>query len=104
MTMDLVPMLRDRGFALTAFGDFPLADTLSPALTVIDQDPFALGTLAAQRILDRLEKPQRRYRRRTILPVSSWSDAPVSSPTGSTSMVPPVWPASAADVLRRSLP
>jgi len=69
VTMSLVPMLQGLGLAVTAFGDFPLADTLSPALTVIDQDPVTLGTLAAQRILDRLERPRRRYRRRTVLPV-----------------------------------
>jgi LacI family transcriptional regulator len=47
-----------------------MGDMLVPALTVIDQDPAALGTLAAQRVLDRLNHPQRRYRRRTVLPVS----------------------------------
>lgn len=67
--MSLAPLLRDSGLATTAFGDFPLADLLTPALTVIDQDPLRLGTLAAQRIIDRLEKPKRRYRRRTVLPV-----------------------------------
>lgn len=69
ITMSLVPLLPGRGLAVVAFGDFPLADSLSPALTVIDQDPFTLGTLAAQRILDRLEHPRRRHRRRTVLPV-----------------------------------
>ena len=67
--MSLVPLLRDSGMATTSFGDFPLADLLTPALTVIDQDPLRLGTLAAQRVIDRLHKPTRRYRRRTVLPV-----------------------------------
>ncbi len=67
--MSLVPVLQHSGLAVSTFGDFPLADMLSPAWTVIDQDPLQLGTLAAQRILDRLAKPNRRYRRRTVIPV-----------------------------------
>jgi LacI family transcriptional regulator len=69
VTMSLVPVLQGSGLAVTAFGDFPMADMLTPALTVIDQDPFTLGTLAAQRILDRLTHPTRKYRRRNVLPV-----------------------------------
>lgn len=55
---------------MTTFGDFPLADMLTPALTVVDQDPLRLGQLAAQRVSDRLAHPQRRYQRRTVLPVT----------------------------------
>jgi LacI family transcriptional regulator len=69
-SMVVVPALRGKKYAFVSFGDFPMADMLVPALTVIDQDPAALGTLAAQRVLDRLNHPQRRYRRRTVLPVS----------------------------------
>jgi LacI family transcriptional regulator len=69
-TMALVPALRDRAFALVGFGDFPMADMLDPPITVIDQDPAALGTLAAQRVFDRLAHPTRRFRRRTVLPVA----------------------------------
>lgn len=70
VAMSLAPVLRDSGLAVTSFGDFPLADLLTPPLTVIDQDPYQLGRLAAQRVLDRLDHPNRRYRRRTTLPVS----------------------------------
>ena len=69
-TMALVPALRDHALAVVGFGDFPMADMLEPAMTVIDQDPYALGTLAAQRVFDRLAHPGRRYRRRTVLPVT----------------------------------
>lgn len=69
-SMVLVPALRDHPVAVVGFGDFPMADMLTPAMTVIDQDPSALGTLAAQRVFDRLEHPERRYRRRTVLPVT----------------------------------
>lgn len=41
--------------AVVGFGDFPLADVLSPAVTVIDQDPHHLGELAAQRLIARLD-------------------------------------------------
>lgn len=69
-TMAAIPQLARSSLAVTAFGDFPLADMLTPALTVIDQNPAELGRLAAQRILDRRNHPGRRYRRRTILPVA----------------------------------
>lgn len=69
-TMALVPALAHTKLAITAFGDFPLADMLVPALTVIDQDPTLVGQLAGQRIIDRATHPGRRYRRRNILPVS----------------------------------
>jgi LacI family transcriptional regulator len=68
-SMVVIPALRGKEYAFVSFGDFPMGDMLVPALTVIDQDPAALGTLAAQRVLDRLNHPQRRYRRRTVLPV-----------------------------------
>jgi LacI family transcriptional regulator len=67
--ISLVPFVRSSGLALTTFGDFPLADMLDPAWTYIDQDPHRLGTRAAQRVLDRLDRPHGRYRRRTVLPV-----------------------------------
>lgn len=68
-TMHLLPALRPREFALVGFGDFPMADVVSPAVTVIDQDPSRLGRLAGERIFDRLDAPERRYRRRTVVPV-----------------------------------
>lgn len=56
-TMALARALRDRPQALVGFGDFPLADLLHPAVTVIDQSPSRLGTLAAERVLARLADP-----------------------------------------------
>jgi LacI family transcriptional regulator len=68
-TMALVPALRGSDTALVGFGDFPMADLLDPAITVIDQDPVALGTDAAQRVFDRLNHPARRFRRRVVRPL-----------------------------------
>lgn len=68
-SMVLVPALREHRLAVVGFGDFPMADVLSPALTVVDQDPVALGEHAAHRVFDRLDHPRRRFRRRTVLPV-----------------------------------
>jgi LacI family transcriptional regulator len=91
-TMTLVPALTGRTWAVVGFGDFPMAHMLSPALTVVDQDPATLGRLAAERVLQRLDAPGRRFRRHTVTPVrllerrSSWSPAesaalfPCSSP------------------------
>ncbi|MGK9148975.1 LacI family transcriptional regulator [Plantibacter flavus] len=69
-TMALLPALPGHALRLVAFGDFPLAGLLRPSVTVIAQDPEALGRLAAERIMDRIEHPGRRFRRSTVLPVT----------------------------------
>jgi LacI family transcriptional regulator len=96
-TMTLVPTLAGRSWAVVGFGDFPMAHMLSPALTVIDQDPASLGRLAAERVVERLAGPGRRFRRHTVTSVrlverrSCWSPAhssalfPFSSPGSGTS-------------------
>ena len=68
-TMVLVPALAGLRWAVTAFGDFPMASMLSPALTVVDQDPGALGRLAAERAIQRLEGVVEGPPVRTTLPV-----------------------------------
>ena len=42
--------------AFVSFGDFPLARTLSPAVTYVDQDPEAIGHAAMRRVLEHLEQ------------------------------------------------
>lgn len=69
-TMALVHALGSRRVPLVGFGDFPLADALTPAVTVIDQDPHRLGMLAADRIFGRTEHPQRRLKRANVLDVT----------------------------------
>lgn len=56
--------------ALVSFGDFPLASALQPPLTVVDQDPDAIGRHAANRLFERLDHPRRRLKRQMVLPVS----------------------------------
>lgn len=58
------------GMALVSFGDFPMAASLEPPVTVIDQDPAAVGRFAAERLFVRIAQPSKRLRRRTVLPVS----------------------------------
>jgi LacI family transcriptional regulator len=41
--------------ALVGFDDFPLADLLDPGLTVVAQDPAAIGRLAAETLFRRLD-------------------------------------------------
>jgi LacI family transcriptional regulator len=41
--------------ALVSFGDFPLADSLIPGVTVVDQDPIQIATAAADRLLTRIQ-------------------------------------------------
>ena len=55
--------------AMVGFGDFPMAAALSPAVTVLDQDPAGLGRIAVERLLQRIEVPHASVRRRTVLPV-----------------------------------
>jgi LacI family transcriptional regulator len=72
-TMALVLALHQaghNGVAIVGFGDFPMAAALSPAVTVIDQDPAGLGRIAVERLLQRIENPEAQVRRRTVLPVS----------------------------------
>jgi LacI family transcriptional regulator len=71
-TMALVRALQQAertDVALVGFGDFPMAAALSPAVTVVDQDPARLGHLAVERLLERIEDPLAEPRRRTVLPV-----------------------------------
>ncbi|WP_344992075.1 LacI family DNA-binding transcriptional regulator [Tsukamurella soli] len=82
-TMAAIPALKPLGWAVVGFGDFPMADLLTPSITVVDQDPSALGSLAAGRILDRIDHPNRRYRRRTVLPVTLVTRDSCAAPAGS---------------------
>jgi LacI family transcriptional regulator len=71
-TIGIVPALRAAGYQsvpLVSFGDFPLADAIQPAPTVIDQDPASVGRAAATRLFERIEHPRRRLKRRIVLPV-----------------------------------
>ena len=71
-SIGVVPALQERGrtdIALVGYGDFPLASALRPALTVVDQNPDALGKAAATRLFERLDYPTRRRKRRLVLPV-----------------------------------
>jgi LacI family transcriptional regulator len=55
--------------ALISFGDFPMADVLTPSVSVIDQDPRHIGRVAAERILARIATPTKRFRRKNVIPV-----------------------------------
>lgn len=71
-SIGVVPALQDRDrtdIALVGYGDFPLASALRPALTVVDQNPVALGRAAATRLFYLLDNPDRRRKRRIVLPV-----------------------------------
>lgn len=62
--------LQRNDIAIVGFGDFPTAAALRPAITVIDQDGEGMGRFAVERLFDRLDHPDRKFRRRTVLPVS----------------------------------
>ncbi|WP_253259861.1 LacI family DNA-binding transcriptional regulator [Subtercola boreus] len=72
-SMNVIPGMQEvhsADLALVGFGDFPMANALRPATTVIDQNPSNLGRLAMNRILDRIASPAKKFRRRTVLPVN----------------------------------
>lgn len=69
-TMAAVPALKAHPLPLVGFGDFPLADVLTPSITVVAHDPAELGRLATERLVERAAHPGRRLRRRTVLPVA----------------------------------
>ncbi|MEV4350530.1 substrate-binding domain-containing protein [Actinoplanes sp. NPDC049596] len=46
---------RHRAVALVGFDDFPLADLLEPAITVIAQDPARMGRTAATALFERID-------------------------------------------------
>jgi LacI family transcriptional regulator len=59
-SLGVVPILHSAGrtdIALVAFGDFPMADALRPAVTVVDHPGHEVGRVAAERLLARLEAP-----------------------------------------------
>jgi LacI family transcriptional regulator len=62
--------LRRGDVAVVGFGDFPTAAALRPAITVVHQDAEEMGRFAAERLFTRLDHPDRKMRRRTVLPVS----------------------------------
>ncbi|MDF2443585.1 MAG: LacI family transcriptional regulator, partial [Subtercola sp.] len=43
--------------AVLSFGDFSLADSVQPSISAIDQDPYLLGALAFERLVERLADP-----------------------------------------------
>lgn len=59
-SLGAVPVLHRRGrldVAFVGFGDFPMAGSLSPGVTVIDHSPEIIGRLAAEQLMRRLEGP-----------------------------------------------
>lgn len=82
-SLSIVPALQAAGrtdLALISFGDFPMASALQPALTVVDQDPEAVGRLAINRLFERIDHPTRRLKQRIVLPVSLVPRASCCSP------------------------
>jgi LacI family transcriptional regulator len=71
-TVNVVPAVQRTGWdvALVSFGDFPMAPSLNPSVTVVDQNPEAVGRIAVERLFLRIDEPGKRLRRRTVLPVS----------------------------------
>lgn len=59
ITIGTIRALRSRGLqhrvAVAGFDDFPLADLLEPAVTVVSQDPYRMGRVAADLLFRRLD-------------------------------------------------
>jgi LacI family transcriptional regulator len=68
-SIGLVPALHARrrtDVAVVSFGDFPMASTLVPGVTVLQQNPQQIGQTAAQRLLERMEAPDLPVRRMVV--------------------------------------
>jgi LacI family transcriptional regulator len=67
LTLGMLRALRDLGLqgsvAQVGFDDIPLADLLTPPLTVITQDPDTMGRTSAELLLARIADPSRPTRR-----------------------------------------
>jgi LacI family transcriptional regulator len=60
-SLGVVPALhaaRRTDVALVSFGDFPMADALRPAVTVVDHPGHEIGRVSAARLLARLDQPE----------------------------------------------
>jgi LacI family transcriptional regulator len=71
-TIGIIPALQAAGHSavpLVSFGDFPLAEAILPPPSVIDQDPVSVGRVAATRLFERIDHPNRRLKRTIVLPV-----------------------------------
>ena len=71
-----------RDVAMVGFGDFPMAEALTPAVSVIDQDPANLGRVAVERLFAPTSGSRTPPRRKTVLPVTL-------IPRGSGELAPP---------------
>jgi LacI family transcriptional regulator len=72
-SIGIIPALQSIGrtdIAFVSFGDFPLASALQPPISVVDQDPVSVGRAAATRLFERMDHPNRRLKRKIVLPVS----------------------------------
>ncbi len=72
-SLEIIPTLQELGrrdLALVSFGDFPMAGSLDPSVTVIDQNPLRLGRAAAERAFQRLDQTQSTLARRTVFDVT----------------------------------
>jgi LacI family transcriptional regulator len=73
LTIGAVRALRELGahrrIALIGFDDFPLADLLEPAVSVIAQDPEAIGIAATRMLFDRLDCREHGPARHEIVPI-----------------------------------
>jgi LacI family transcriptional regulator len=72
-TMALVIALQRadrRDVAVVGFGDFPMAEALTPAVSVLDQDPANLGRVAVDRLFTSIDGAPSTARTKTVLPVT----------------------------------
>src|SRR5206468_3511518 len=87
VTIGALHGLRARGaqrdVALVGFDDFPLADLLEPGVSVVAQDPLALGRAAADLLFRRLDGDDAAWRR-VVMPVElvARGSGELAPPTG----------------------
>ena len=88
VTIGALRALRERGLhlrvALVGFDDVPLGDMLEPGVTVVAQDPYEMGRVAAQRAFARMDgdtgEPVRVVVPSVLIPRGSGEIPPGSAP------------------------
>ncbi|MFD6950025.1 LacI family transcriptional regulator [Nocardiopsis sp. TSRI0078] len=85
VTIGAIQALQERGLheqiAVVGFDDFPMADLMSPKVSVVAQDVMRIGTLAVQRLFERIagdDTPPREFRVPTALIARGSGEIPPS--------------------------
>jgi len=76
--------------AVVSFGDFALADAVNPSISCIDQDPYLIGALAFERLVERFTDPSLEPVNQTVATGFAARDSHSLPPRASSARVTPL--------------